>query len=105
MTVAYHIALGVLVVFDEGDADRHVEEMPDCDPPAPEHDECAGPGGAQSLFHRCWMAVMAGEADRSDLFQRHFEARRMARGRNVRGRHQPADVTETPGVERGPAPV
>jgi len=29
MTVAHHIALGVFVVFDEGNADRHVEEMPD----------------------------------------------------------------------------
>ena len=29
MTVAYHIAFGVFVVFVEGDADRHIQEMPD----------------------------------------------------------------------------
>jgi len=49
-----------------------------CDPPAPEHDERVGPGGAQRLSHGGRVAVMAGEADMSDLFQRHFEARRIA---------------------------
>jgi hypothetical protein len=29
MAVAHHIAFGVFVVFVEGDADRHIQEMPD----------------------------------------------------------------------------
>src|SRR6476659_8451753 len=29
LAVAYHIAFGVFVVFVEGDADRHVQQMPD----------------------------------------------------------------------------
>ena len=29
VTVAYHIAFGIFVVFGEGDADRHIQEMPD----------------------------------------------------------------------------
>jgi hypothetical protein len=43
-----------------------------------EHDERVGPGGAQRLSHGGRVAVMAGEADMSDLLQRHFEARRIA---------------------------
>ena len=75
------------------------------DPPAPEHDERVGPGGAQRLSHGSRMAVMAREPDMSDLFQRHFEARGIARGRNVSGRDQPTDVAKTPGAERRLAPV
>src|ERR1700737_270596 len=52
-----------------------------------------------------WVARSAGEAEVSDLFQRHFEPRRMARSRDVGGRDQPADVAKAPGAERRLAPV
>src|SRR5207249_4609418 len=29
MAVAHHVAVGILIIFAEGDADRHVQEMPD----------------------------------------------------------------------------
>ncbi|MDB5638644.1 MAG: hypothetical protein JWP51_3552 [Bradyrhizobium sp.] len=76
-----------------------------CDPPAPEDDKRVGVGGRQRLAHGGRVAVMAAEADVSDVFQRHFEGCRVAGGRNVGGRDEPADVAKTPGAERHLAPV
>ncbi len=75
------------------------------DPSAPEHDERVGTRGAQRLSQGGRVAVMVGEADMSDLFQRHFEARRITSCRNVGGRDQPAHIAKTPGAERRLAPV
>jgi hypothetical protein len=75
------------------------------DPSAPEYDERVGMGATQRLAHGGRNAVMAGKADVSDLFQRHFEISRMSRSRDVGGRDQPADVAKAPGAERRFAPV
>jgi hypothetical protein len=164
MAVARHVAFGVVVILAEGDADGHIQQMPDRaaaidrrsqfgdvvdhlvlrieqaargensaqrpanrlahgeddmrrgrahavavplrgNPPAPEHHERVGLGGAQRLAHRGRMAVMAGEADISDLGRRHFQCCGAPRGRDVGGRDQPADVAKPPGAERRLAPV
>jgi hypothetical protein len=46
-------------------------------PPAPEHDEGVGIGRAQRLVQRGRAAIMAGEADMPDFFQRQFEGCRL----------------------------